>query len=164
MAKPYFVRTNPDGTRQISWRVWVLVWVLPVCMMGGGVVELLLSDWHVRRGVTVTGTVERVYEWDNDIPKFLSDAPKTYSPVFRYTEPGGRETGASSHMSDPSLNLAVGSQHEIIVFPGEDRDAIVPGSHVYAAGWIVLKLGVMLVLPSLVLSLLLWRWKRRGAA
>ncbi|WP_168797955.1 hypothetical protein [Pacificoceanicola onchidii] len=162
MAKPFLMRTNRDGSRDISWRVWVLVWVLPVCMIGGGVVELLLQNWTLSQGVRVTGTVERVYEWETNIPTFLSDATHVYAPVFRYTQPDGRETGGSSNMSDPSLNLEVGSTHEIVIFPNQDRDVMVPGPHNYTAGWIVLKLGFLLVLPSLLLSLLLWRWKARG--
>ncbi|MFW2541908.1 hypothetical protein ACN2XU_04640 [Primorskyibacter sp. 2E107] len=163
MGKAYFLHTRGDGTRQISWRVWVLVWVLPVCMIGGGLIELLLQTYHLSQGVRVTGTVERVYEWDNDIPWIFSDEPKTYSPVFQYSLPDGREAGASSHMSDPSLDFEVGSAHEIIVFPDQDRDVMVPGPHVHAAGWIVLYLGFALCVPAVLASLLFWRWKARGA-
>lgn len=160
MTGEYFFLRVHQGERQISWRVWVLVWLLPVFMLAGGVVELSLRLWQYKGAVPVTGTVERVYEWDNDIP--FSDAPAIYAPVFSYTEPDGRETGASSDMADPSLNFEIGSQHDILVFPGRDRDVIVPGPHNFKAGKVVLALGVALCLPALLMSWVLWRWREKS--
>ncbi|MDJ0820742.1 MAG: hypothetical protein QNJ09_02890 [Paracoccaceae bacterium] len=157
MARPWLWRDGPDG-RAVSWRVWVLVWVLPVCFLGGALVSWLIVAWDLDRSVVVTGEVVQVYAWPGEW--IFERGVTNYAPVFVYDDPVKGAIRASTGMSHPDLNLAVGSTHQIHVFPGEDRDVMLPGPHNWLHVWVVGAMGLVLVLPSLWGTWRLRRWLR----
>ncbi|MBV2361088.1 hypothetical protein KUH32_15085 [Thalassococcus sp. CAU 1522] len=144
--------------RAVSWQGWVLLWLLPAGFVLGGLAELGLQALDHARATRVTGTVVRVYDWPNNAP-FASG--RIYAPVFSYPDGDGL-AGASSNMAAAELDFPVGSTHDILVFPGSDRDVIVPGRHNWLAGQIVLGIGLVLILPALVVHAGILRWLRAG--
>ena len=156
----YFVRTLPDGRRQVSWRVWVLVWVMPVLFLAAALLLTLDAAYKLYATRPAIGEVVRVYSWPGET---IFDRGRTnYSPVFRYQWSGNEMTEASSGASHPDWNFAIGSTHEIRYFPSVKTDVVIPGPHNWFVARVIGAIGLVLLMPAAMVSLALRRWKARG--
>lgn len=160
----FLLRTDPDGTRHISWRVWVLVWVLPVCFLGAALFLALQTLWIRENTIETTGTVVQVYEWDNDAPKIFYPGEKVYSPVYLFTDETGREVRATAGMSHTRWNFPVGTEKTIRFFPGAEGDVVLAGPMEWALAQVITAIGISLVPLSLLGSIVLIFWRRAGGA
>ena len=154
-------RTNADGTRQVSWRLWVLVWVVPACF-AAATLWLVLEVFLIRAATQVTtGEVVKVYEWDSDHP-FASEGDKDYSPLYRYTWTDGTETEATAGRSHTEWNFEIGSKHQIRYYPDRKDDVVLVGP----TEWLVAQIIGLMTLCVLPLSMLgtmrIRRWLRGG--
>lgn len=158
----YLLRTNPDGTRQASWRMWVLVWLVPVVFLGA--CGFLVAETLYLRSVTVEteGEVTHVYKWENDAPQIFYPGEFIYSPRFTYTWTDGTETEATPGRSHTEWNFEIGSRHLIRYDPDEKGDVIVPGP----TEWLVLRYILWIMggctLLSLICHLRVRAWVRKG--
>ncbi len=78
----FLLRTGPDGRRQASWRVWALIFLLPVVFLVGATALAWDSYSFITKAERTTGEAVRVYAWDGET--------KDYSPVFRYLFSDGK--------------------------------------------------------------------------
>ncbi|HFQ15721.1 MAG TPA: hypothetical protein ENK41_05140 [Rhodobacteraceae bacterium] len=154
--KAWLLWVRPDGRRDVSWRMWVLVWILPVAF---GVSALALAGeayYRTSFSTPVLGVVDKVYAWPGTIP-FTGRQVTNYSPRFVYTDAEGREVRATSGSSHPSYDFPVGTEMEIRYFPGRNANIVIPGP----LNWFVAKVVALVALACLPLSLLGWWWLRR---
>lgn len=115
----WLLRTRPDGTREASWRMWLLIYLLPALFFVAAGMEASLSRLFLTIAEPARGEVVRVYEWEGWNPWNGSTAD--YSPVFRYRFSDGEMTDASTGMSSPNWNFPVGSHHDILFNPGGEK-------------------------------------------
>ncbi len=158
----FLARTNPDGSRELSLRLWLLVWVAPVLFLVAAAYEGVIAWDRVHNSVPVMGVVDKVYSWPGTSP--FDRGVTNYSPRFRYTDEAGREVSATSGNSHPDWNFPLGTQMEIRHFPGRNADIVIPGPHNWFVVRVVGLIGLALIVPAALASLLLIRWKRRGQA
>ncbi len=156
----FFVRSLDDGTRQIGWRLWVLIWVLPTLFLAAATLMLVYEGYRHATSVPTKGEVVRVYEWEGDT--VFDRGVTNYGPVFRYTWTDGTETEATSGLSHPDFNFAIGSSHDIRYFADAKRNVVLPGMHNWMAPLIILGIGVVTALPALWGTARLKRWQRKG--
>ena len=156
----YLWRTLPDGTRQVSWRTWVLVWVVPACFAIGAVWFSLITLYQQSAMTVTEGEVVKVYEWDSENP--LDEGPKVYSPLWRYTWSDGSQTEATAGVSSSLWNFPIGTKRMIRYWPDRKDDVVL----VDASEWLIARvLGIIAaitLLPSLIVAGLIRRWKRRS--
>ena len=158
----YLWRTNPDGTRQVSWRLWVLVWVLPV-VFALATIWLVLEVFIVRAStVQTTGTVTHVYKWENDAPRFIFPGDYVYSPRYRYTWTDGTETEATAGRSHTEWNFEIGSRHQIRYDPDVKGDVTLVSPTEWLVAKIIGLITICLTPLSLLLTLRIRRWLRGG--
>lgn len=156
-----FWRQNPDGSREVAGRVWVLIWLLPVLMSVAGAGMLAIQAYRHITTVPTTAEVVRVYTWEGAYP--IRGTVPVYGPVFRYTWTDGQPTDATAGMSHSTWNLDIGSRHQIRYNPRVKGNVVFGGIVRFYAGLVVLGLGLVTVLPALWASLRLRRWLRAGA-
>jgi hypothetical protein len=158
----YLLRTLADGRRQVSWRVWVLIWVTPVLF--GLATLLLVAEATYKLSATVPGEGEvvRVYSWPGET--WFDRRQMNYSPVFRYEWTDGTMTEASSGASHLDWNFGIGERHAIRYFPGSRRDVVLPGPHNWFVAKVIGLIGGVLVLPAALASRSVRRWQSRGTA
>ena len=160
MKQIYLLRTLPDGQRQVSWRVWVLIFVLPVLFIGTAVGLAVLSNKIVSEYQRATGEVVRVYDWPGYTP--WDGETTDYSPVFRYEFRKGEMTEASTGQSSPNWNYEIGSHHEILFDPTQKIDVKQNSfEQLWALPTILGTIGGIFLIPALIAVLLVFRWKRR---
>jgi len=158
VASPYFfLRRLPDGQREISWRVWVLVWVLPVLFLLAAVLLALWEGYRHLATVPGQGQVVRVYARPGET--VFDKGVTNYSPVFRYQWSDGQMTEASTGASHPDWNFEIGTRHEIRYFPGGKADVVLEGAHNWFVAWVIGLIGAVAVVPAALASLALWRWR-----
>ena len=159
----FILRTNPDGTREASWRHWVLVWVTPVCFLGGAL-WLVLNVYLVRDATEVTeGEVVKVYEWDNDAPEIFYPGDKIYSPVYRYIWTDGTATEATAGTSHTGWNFPIGTKKQIRYYPDRKDNVTLVGPSEW---WVVKPIAVLALITGVLSVLGTWvtrRWLARGA-
>ena len=157
----YLLRTNPDGSRQASWRVWVLVWVVPAVFAAA--VAYLAAQVLVQRAnsVETEGEVTHVYKWENEAPQIFYPGEFIYSPRFRFACGGGAETEATTGSSHTGWNFELGSRHALRCFPGQDRDVILAGPSEWWVAKTVGLIGLMLLPLSLLGHWRIRRWLTR---
>ena len=160
-ARPYFWRTLPDGRREVSWRVWVLIWVAPALFAMAGAGMLLIEAYRHLASVPATAEVVRVYAWDGET--IFDRGSKNYGPVFRYVWSDGLPTEATSGMSDPDWNFDIGSTHDIRYFPSVKANVVLPGAHNWYPGLIVGAIGLVLAVPAARATQAMRRWRETGA-
>lgn len=161
MTQPFFLRTGPDGRRQVSWRVWVLIFVLPALMIGAALLLAFESHSFVNGAQRTMGEVVRVYSWDSNNP--WDGEHTAYSPVFRYTFAPGDITEASLGMKSANWNFPIGSRHEILFDPSQKGNVGLDSfEYLWAVPAIVGAIGLILLLPALVATAFVLRWLRRG--
>ncbi|MDJ0827850.1 MAG: hypothetical protein QNJ16_20380 [Rhodobacter sp.] len=157
-SQPYFWRELPDGRREVSWRVWVLIWVAPVLFLLAGAGMLGIEAYRHLASVPATGEVVRVYAWEGET--VFDRGTTNYGPVFRYVWSDGQLTEATSGLSHPDWNFEIGSRHAIRYLPGVKTDVVLPGPHNWYPGLIVGAIGLILTLPALWATARLRRWQR----
>jgi len=158
----YLLRTREDGTREASWRMWLLIFVTPgLFLLAAGFLAFESLSFASGAKMT-TGEVVRVYHWDGWNP--WDGATVNHSPVFRYTFTDGSTTEASTGQSSPNWNFAEGSRHEILFRPGRKGDVKL---NTFEALWAlpltILLIGLATLLPALIAATFLLRWLRGGA-
>ncbi|MDU8911463.1 hypothetical protein [Aestuariicoccus sp. MJ-SS9] len=129
---------------------------MPGTFLLGAAVSAGLVWWDLQRSETVEAEVVQVHSWPGDTP--FDFWTEVHAPVFAYARPDGSDARVSGGMRHPSLNLPLGSRHVIHVVPGEDRDGIYPGPHIWAHVRVVAALGLVVCLPALWGSWRLRRW------
>lgn len=162
-TQPFLLRTTPDGRRQASWRVWVLIFVLPVLFLAAAALLALESQAFVARAERTTAEVVRVYAWEGWTP--WDGATTDYSPVFRYRFSDGTMTEASTGQSSPNWNYEIGSRHEILYLP--DRKADVRQDRfeqLWALPVTIGLIGLVCLAPALLAAARVRRWLRGGSA
>ncbi|SNS76589.1 DUF3592 domain-containing protein [Antarctobacter heliothermus] len=155
-------RTGPDGRRQVSWRVWLLIFVTPGLF--GAAAALLAYDSlnFVSRAETTTGEVVRVYEWENWNP--WEGSHTAYGPVFRYDFGGGDMTEASLGQSSSNWGFEIGSRHQILFRPDAKGNVKLPVfEHLWALPLTIFGLGLITLIPALFAAWRVRRWLRGGA-
>lgn len=159
--QPYFYRQTADGRREVSWRTWVLIWLLPVLF--GLAAALLLAEAAYKRLATRPGTGEvvRVHAWEGET--IFDRGRINYAPVFRYVWSDGEPTEASPGMSNPGWNFGIGARHAIRYFPGRKADVVLPGPHNWAVAGMIAAIAMLTAIPAALLSRALRRWQARGA-
>jgi len=160
-SQPFLLRTTPDGRREVSWRVWLLIWLAPVLFAAAGALMLLVEGYRHLATRPAEATVVRVYAWDGDT--IFDRGSTNYGPVFRYRWSDGEYTEATSGMSHPDWNFEIGSVKPIRYFPGRKANVVFPGLHNFLPGIVVALIGAVLALPALWLDRRLRRWRRGGA-
>lgn len=158
----YLLRTNPDGSRQISWRMWVLIWVTPVCFGGAATFLSLQTLWFQTTFVQTTGTVTHVYAWENSAPQIFYPGDQVYSPRFRYTWTDGAETEATTGTSHTGWNFAIGSEHKIRFDPNAKDNVVLVGPSEWWLARIIAMIGALTLPFALIGTLLALRWRARG--
>ncbi|MEM9199565.1 MAG: DUF3592 domain-containing protein [Pseudomonadota bacterium] len=161
MTQMFFFRTLPDGRREVSWRVWVLIFLLPGGFLGAAALLTMESLQIVSRYQRTTGEVTHVYAWDGWNP--VDGATKVYSPRFRYAFRPGEMTEATGGQSSANWNFAIGSRHEILFDPEVKRDVVLPVfERLWALPVIIAAIGTFLLLPALVAAYFVRRWLRNA--
>lgn len=157
----FFLRTLPDGRRQVGWRLWVLIFVLPAVIFAGALWLAFIEMVFLDRAKSTQGEVVRVYDYESWDP-WHGDAT-FYSPVFRYEFSDGSMTEASLGEASPAFNFAVGSSHEILFDSTRKTDLQLNDFWFH---WllplVIAAVGVVMFLPSLGGAWLLLRWQRAG--
>ncbi|GAA6203166.1 DUF3592 domain-containing protein [Aquicoccus sp. SU-CL01552] len=162
MTQLFLFRTTPDGKRQVSWRVWVLIFLLPVLFLGTAVALAFESYSFVANAKRTTGEVVRVYSWEGWNP--WDGETTDYSPVFRYRFSDGEMTEASTGQSSPNWNFEIGSQHDILFLPDRKRDVRqVRFEQLWALPATIGLIGLVLLCPALIAAFFVFRWLKGGA-
>lgn len=157
----YFFRTLPDGRRQVSWRVWLLIFVAPVLFLAFAAFFTINSLLIVTNYQRTMGEVVRVYEapgytpWDGETTD--------YSPVFRYEFKPGQTTDASTGQSSPNWNFAIGSKHAILFDPAQKRNVKLDNvEQLWALPAIIGAIGGAVLIPALIAAAFIRRWQRNA--
>ena len=159
----YIWRTNADGSRQVSWRAWVLVWVLPA-VFAAATLWLVIEVYLVRaQTVETTGTVTHVYTWENDAPQFIFPGAHTYSPRYQYTWTDGTQTEATAGRSHTTWDFEIGSEHAIRYYPDRKDDVVLVGPTEWLVAQIIGLMTLCVIPVSMLVSLRIRRWLRGGA-
>ncbi len=158
----FLLHESEDGQRQASWRIWVLIFVLPVLFILASVVLAYDSYSFVKKAEKTTGEVVHVYAWDGWNP--WDGATIDYSPVFRYRFSEAEITEASTGQSSPNWNHQLGSKHEILFNP-EYKTNVKQNNfeQLWALPSIIAVMGLILLMPSLLAGYLVLRWLNKGA-
>lgn len=156
-SQPFFWRTHSDGRREVSWRVWVLIWVTPVLFAVAALMMLAFESYRHLASRPTTGEVVKVYSWPGGT---IFDAGKTnYSPLYRYRWSDGEMTEATAGMSHPDWNFPLGSVHEIRYFPARKTNVVRPGFHNFAPGLVIAALALITAIPAFWGDRRVRRWR-----
>ncbi len=155
----FLLRTGPDGRRQASWRVWALIFLLPVVFFVGAAALAWDSYSFVTKAERTTGEVVRVYARDGWNP--WDGETKDYSPVFRYMFSDGKATEASTGQSSPNWNFEIGSRHEIFFNPAYKDDVrLNKFEQLWALPSTIAAIGLVLLIPAVIAAWFVRRWLR----
>lgn len=160
----FFLKTDADGVRHVSWRVWVLVWVTPV-LFALATAALALNVLRIQAGTEIaTGTVVKVYDWENTAPQIFYPGERVYGPVFSYTWSDGSVVQASAGTSHTAWNFPIGTERKIRFWPDRKDNVTLVGPIEWYLPKVIAIITGLVLLPALLVSYLLMRWRRRGAA
>ncbi|MDD9732827.1 DUF3592 domain-containing protein [Mameliella sp. AT18] len=161
-SQQFLWRTHPDGRRQVSWRVWLLIFVTPVLFLATAALLAYDSVSFVSRADRTTGEVVRVYEWEDWTP--WAGNHTVYGPVFRYEFREGEMTEASLGQSSANWGFEIGSRHEILFNPETRGNVRLPlFEHLWALPLTILCIGLITLVPALFGAWRVRRWLRGGA-
>ncbi|XHB98854.1 DUF3592 domain-containing protein [Nitratireductor sp. ac15] len=159
MTQLYLLRTGPDGKREASWRVWVLIFLAPVLFLGAAASIAWETRSFLHSAERTMGEVVHVYAWDGWNP--WDGVTTDYSPVFRYRFTDGEMTQASTGQSSPNWNFPVGSRHEIFFTPDRKRDVRQNNfEQLWAVPAVIAAMGLVLLVPAFIATFLVLRWLR----
>ena len=156
----YLWRTLPDGRRQVSWRTWVLVWVIPVCFAGAALLFALITLYQQQAMAVTEGEVVKVYEWDSDNP--LDEGPKVYSPVWRYTWTDGTQTEATAGVSSSLWNFPIGTKRQIRYWSDRKDNVVLVDPTEWLIARVLAVIAACALVPALIGTFLIRRWISRG--
>lgn len=161
MTQPFLLRTGPDGKRQASWRVWVLIFVLPALFMMATAVLGFESLGFVDRAERTTGEVVRVYEWQKWNP--WEGTHTSYGPVFRYEFSDDETTEASTGQASSNWGFEIGSRHDILFLPDVKGDVKLDNFEtLWALPLTIFGIGLGTFIPALFAAWRVRRWLRGG--
>jgi hypothetical protein len=159
-SRPFLFEETEAGERVVSWRVWLLIWLVPVLFAGAAIVLAGQTFWQIERSVAGQGEVVRVYAWPGET---LFDRGTTnYSPVLRYENTPGEMTEASTGMSHPAWNFEIGSKMEILYTPGYKGNVMLPGPHNWAVARVIGLIALVTAVPALWAHRRVRRWQKGG--
>ncbi|MGV6849006.1 MAG: DUF3592 domain-containing protein [Marinibacterium sp.] len=161
-SQPFLYKIHADERREASWRLWLLIWILPAGFALAAIWLVAVAAYGQVATQPATGEVVRVYGWEGGT--IFDRGTMNYSPVFRYRWSDGADTEASTGMSRPEWNYAIGSRHDIRYFPARKRDVILPGWHNWLPALIIFGMAAVLAVPALLAALRLRRWQQAGTA
>ncbi|WP_146136726.1 DUF3592 domain-containing protein [Aliiruegeria haliotis] len=146
----------------MSWRLRVLVWVLPGLLAVAGLLMLAWEGYRHLASTPTEGEVVRVYAWQGET--VFDRGTTNYGPVFRYMWSDGEMTEATSGSSSPDFDFEIGSRHEIRYFPARKANVVLPGAHNWLPGLVILALAAVTAVPAFLLHVKVQRWLAGGAA
>ena len=160
-SRPFLFAETEGGARIVSWRVWLLIWLVPGLF--GAATVLLAGEtfWKLERMVPGTGEVVRVYAWEGET--VFDRGVVNYSPVLRYEFALGEITEASTGMSHPDWNFEIGAERAILFDPAYKTDISLPGPHNWAVARMIGLIALVSALPALWAHRRARRWQRGGA-
>ncbi|MDQ2088464.1 DUF3592 domain-containing protein [Marimonas arenosa] len=159
-SQPFLWTETAAGERIVSWRAWVLLWVVPALFAVAALILLAAASYRQLSTVPGEGEVVRVYAWDGET--IFDRGSINYSPVFRYEFAPGDVTEATSGMSHPGWNFEIGSRHAIRYNPRRKTDVVLPGAHNWAPAAVIAALALLTGLPAIWGHRRLRRWQRGG--
>ncbi|WP_074255637.1 DUF3592 domain-containing protein [Vannielia litorea] len=162
MSDAFFIRTRFDGHREISWRSWLLVWIMPALFLGAAALFALFTLTAPLGKQAAEGEVIELRAYEGWSP--LEGEVTNYSPLFRYMRADGTEARASTGMSHSGWNFAPGSRMTILYDPDTNGDVYLPGTWHWIIPGALAALGAATLVPALLAALLLLRWRRRAPA
>ena len=152
MAAQYLWREQ-DGKREISRRLWVLVWVTPVVFALALLWLIVEAYVKTRLYSPAEAEVVRVYSWEDT---------KGVAPLMRYTWVDGKETEATPGLRHENWDFPVGSRQDIRFNPWWKTNVVLPGLH----NWFVAKIIALFTIATSLISgyvtIRLWRWRAKG--
>lgn len=153
----FLLRQFENGQRRASWRIWVLVYLMPVLFLIAGGLIALDSYQFIRQAHRTTGEVVHVYAWDGWNPW---DGDTTdYSPVFQYQFSDGETTQASTGQSSPNWNYALGTHHDIYFNPKTKADVKQNNfEQLWALPVTIVAMGLILLIPAMVATYFIRKW------
>jgi len=144
-----FFRKTVGNVTVPTWRTKVLVWLLPTLTIAAGLFWAFSSFMWLSNAVETTGTVTKIYQWEED------GAPTLYGPEFSYTWSDGQQTIGTLGLSSPDFNFEIGSEHTVLYDPAQKGMLRFPDfAFNYLGPLIIIAIGAMFALISLVL----WLW------
>ena len=152
MAARYLWRER-GGKREISWRLWVLVWVTPVVFALA--LLWLIGEAYVKTRLYSPAEAEvvRVYSWEDT---------KGVAPLMRYIWVDGQETEATPGLRHEDWDFPVGSRHAIRFNPWWKTNIVLPGPHNWFVAKVIALFTIATGLISGYVTLRLWRWRAKG--
>lgn len=152
-SKTGFFRKTVGNVTVPTWRMKVLVWVLPTLFVAAGLLWIGSNFVWMLGAVETEGTVTKVYTWEAE--NAVEAGSTLYGPVFAYTWTDGSETEGALGMSSPEYNFEIGSRHSIMYNPTTKGNVRFAGfSFNYFGGVLILAIGLVFSLASLAL----WIW------
>ncbi|MEM8728872.1 MAG: DUF3592 domain-containing protein [Pseudomonadota bacterium] len=159
----YLFRTDADGVRRVSWRAWLLIYLLPGLFLLAAVILAFETLLFQSRAQLVSATVVQVYSREGWTPR--AGQTPVYSPVFTYTWRDGTQTRASNGMASENWDFEIGSPHEVWADMRRKGDVRL---NLYERLWALPVIIALIGLGTLPFSLyathLVRRWRRRGLA
>ena len=153
-SRPFLWRDS-GGTREASWRAWLLIWLAPALFALAAAALAVEATVRTVLATPVEARVVQVYSWPSTDP--WTHGTMQYAPVFAWTDDAGRERRASVNLRRAGWNLPVGSTHTVLVPPG-GGDVALPGPHNWIVAGVIAAIAAVLALPALWLHLRLRRW------
>ncbi len=155
-TRNWLLRTR-NGKREASWRMWLLIFLLPLGFCIATVFLTFQSLYVDAVAVRTKGEVVRVYDWESWTP--WDGETTIFSPVFKYQFSDGSMTEASTGQSSPNWNFPVGSTHEILFFQEAKGDVKLNNFEtLWALPLTIAVICLFALIPSALASLLLLRW------
>ncbi len=148
-ASGFFFRKTVGDVTVPTWRTKLLVWLLPMLTIGAGLLWAISSFMWLNNAVETTGTVTKVYTWEQE------GGPTLYGPEFSYMWTDGTETIGTLGIASPEFNFEIGSEHTVLYDPAQKGMLRFPDfAFNYFGPVVIIAFGAMFALISLVL----WIW------
>ncbi|MDU8926828.1 hypothetical protein RXV86_05490 [Alisedimentitalea sp. MJ-SS2] len=157
-SQPFLFGTDKSGNRVVSWRVWLLIWIVPGLFVLAALGLLAEAGYRQLSTVPGTGEVVRVYEWEGETP--FDKGRMNYGPVFRYEFQPGEMTEASTGKSHPGWNFEIGTRMPIRYTPNRKVNVMLPGGHNWAVPGVIGLFALMMALPAWWGHRRVRRWQR----
>lgn len=157
-SQPFLLQETEAGERIVSWRVWLLIWVVPVLFAVAAMVLAGEAAWRQLSTVPGEGEVVRVYAWEGET--MFDRGTTNYGPVFRYEFAPGESAEATSGMSHPDWNFEIGTRMPIRYNPRTKTDVVLPGAHNWAVAGVIALIALVTALPALWGHRRVTRWQR----
>ena len=157
-SQPFLFGQDEVGGRIVSWRVWLLIWLVPGLFGLAAVMLAGETAWRIQQTVPGQGAVVRVYDWPGET---IFDRGQTnYGPVFRYEFKPGEMTEASVGMSHPDWNFPIGEVHDIRFDPRRKTNVILSGPHNWAVAMVIGVIALVTAVPAIWAHRRARRWQK----